>query len=120
MLCLCSHGIYFGDCSRHYVNKRDDLRNPSCSFKAAVDTLPKTTLVGPISSGPAALLIMAFGNLLVLSSMWKLGVTGTYLGDHFGITLKEKIVGFPFNFLEHPMYDGASMIFAGYALWYII
>lgn len=117
MLCLCSNRFCLGHYSRHFVSKVNDCLQPFHRFKAAVDTHPKTNLVGPISSGPVALLIMAIGNVLVLSSMWKLGLTGTYLGDHFGITLKEKIVGFPFNFLEHPMYDGASMIFAGYALW---
>jgi methylene-fatty-acyl-phospholipid synthase len=61
---------------------------------------------------------MAIGNIFVLSSMYALGITGTYLGDHFGILMKAKLTGFPFNFLAHPMYQGASMIFMGYAMWY--
>lgn len=34
-----------------------------------------------------ALMLLAAGSTLVVSSMWKLGVTGTYLGDYFGILM---------------------------------
>ena len=33
----------------------------------------------------AAIPLFLTGNVLVLTSMWALGVTGTYLGDYFGI-----------------------------------
>ncbi|KAJ1508324.1 Phosphatidyl-N-methylethanolamine N-methyltransferase [Coelomomyces lativittatus] len=62
-------------------------------------------------------LMMVLGNILVLSSMWRLGVTGTYLGDYFGIYMEEKVTAFPFNVLENPMYQGSTMNFLGYALW---
>ncbi|KAK6595071.1 methylene-fatty-acyl-phospholipid synthase [Botrytis cinerea] len=39
----------------------------------------------------ASYALLAAGNTLVLSSMWALGVTGTYLGDYFGI-LMDKMV----------------------------
>lgn len=65
--------------------------------------------------GPA---LAVAGNVLVLSSMWRLGVLGTYLGDHFGILMKGGPVrGFPFSAVEHPMYRGATMVFMGYALY---
>jgi phosphatidylethanolamine N-methyltransferase len=35
--------------------------------------------------------------------MWALGVTGTYLGDYFGILMDEMVVGFPFNVTDAPM-----------------
>ncbi|ODQ64543.1 phospholipid methyltransferase [Nadsonia fulvescens var. elongata DSM 6958] len=62
-------------------------------------------------------LLFASGNILVLSSMWALGVTGTYLGDYFGILMKERVSGFPFNICDNPMYTGSTMSFAAYAFW---
>ena len=50
--------------------------------------------------------------------MWALGVTGTYLGDYFGILMKERVTGFPFNFFDNPMYDGSTLCFFGTALYY--
>ncbi|KAI9146317.1 phospholipid methyltransferase-domain-containing protein [Paraphysoderma sedebokerense] len=63
----------------------------------------------------AALVIS--GNVFVLSSMWRLGITGTYLGDYFGILMKERVTSFPFNVMENPMYNGSTMVFLGTALW---
>ncbi|KIV88248.1 hypothetical protein, variant [Exophiala mesophila] len=57
------------------------------------------------------------GNVLVLSSMWALGVTGTYLGDYFGILMDEKVEGFPFNVTGAPMYWGSTLSFLGTALY---
>jgi len=39
------------------------------------------------------------------------------LGDYFGILMKKRVVGFPFNVADNPMYYGSSMVFAGTALW---
>ena len=62
-------------------------------------------------------ILVAAGNVLVLSSMWALGVTGTYLGDYFGILMDEKVEGFPFNVTGSPMYWGSTASFLGVALW---
>jgi phosphatidylethanolamine/phosphatidyl-N-methylethanolamine N-methyltransferase len=59
--------------------------------------------------------LIAAGNVLVLSSMWALGVTGTYLGDYFGILMDEKVEGFPFNLTGAPMYWGSTCSFLGVA-----
>ena len=59
--------------------------------------------------------LIAAGNVLVLSSMWALGVTGTYLGDYFGILMDEKVEGFPFNVTGAPMYWGSTCSFLGWA-----
>lgn len=50
--------------------------------------------------------------------MWALGITGTYLGDYFGILMEEMVTGFPFNVTGSPMYWGSTMSFAGTALWF--
>lgn len=59
-----------------------------------------------------------FGNVLVLTSMYALGVTGTYLGDYFGILMEDRVTGFPFNINENPMYNGSTLCFFGTALYY--
>jgi phosphatidylethanolamine/phosphatidyl-N-methylethanolamine N-methyltransferase len=58
------------------------------------------------------------GNVLVLTSMYALGITGTYLGDYFGILMDAKVEGFPFNVTGSPMYWGSTLSFLGTALYY--
>ena len=58
------------------------------------------------------------GNTLVLSSMWALGITGTYLGDYFGILMDHVVTSFPFNVCSAPMYYGSTMSFLGIAILY--
>lgn len=65
-----------------------------------------------------AVATFAIGNVFVLSSMWALGVTGTYLGDYFGILMKDRVTSFPFNVNNNPMYNGSTLCFLGTALWY--
>lgn len=60
--------------------------------------------------------LLAFGNLLVISSTYRLGITGTFLGDYFGILLDEMVTGFPFNVTGSPMYTGSTLSFLGTAL----
>ncbi|KAI4107984.1 MAG: hypothetical protein L6R37_001266 [Teloschistes peruensis] len=62
--------------------------------------------------------LLALGNILVLSSTWALGITGTYLGDYFGILMDEPVTRFPFNITGAPMYYGSTMSFVGTALLY--
>lgn len=60
----------------------------------------------------------ALGNIFVLTSMWALGVTGTYLGDYFGILMDHRVTGFPFNVLDNPMYVGSTLSFLGTSLYF--
>ncbi|KAJ3021461.1 Phosphatidyl-N-methylethanolamine N-methyltransferase [Thoreauomyces humboldtii] len=86
-------------------------------FTVAMDHQPKTYLLDHSfvrMYGAASLVV---GNVLVLSSMFKLGITGTYLGDYFGILMEKRVTGFPFNMLENPMYFGSTLCFFGSALW---
>lgn len=59
-----------------------------------------------------------YGNVLVILLMYVLGVTGTYLGDYFGILMEERVTGFPFNVCDNPMYVGSTLCFLGSGLWY--
>ncbi|ODQ62893.1 hypothetical protein WICANDRAFT_103610 [Wickerhamomyces anomalus NRRL Y-366-8] len=63
-------------------------------------------------------LFFGLGNLFVLTSMYALGITGTYLGDYFGILMDERVTGFPFNVLDNPMYVGSTLSFLGTALYF--
>ncbi|KUI69194.1 Phosphatidyl-N-methylethanolamine N-methyltransferase [Cytospora mali] len=62
--------------------------------------------------------LIAAGNTLVISSTWALGITGTFLGDYFGILMDHMVTGFPFNICDAPMYYGSTMSFLGTALLY--
>ncbi|KAL3459941.1 phospholipid methyltransferase-domain-containing protein [Aspergillus heterothallicus] len=61
--------------------------------------------------------LFVVGSVLVLSSMYALGVTGTYLGDYFGILMDAPVTGFPFNVTGSPMYWGSTLNFLGVALY---
>jgi phosphatidylethanolamine N-methyltransferase len=62
-------------------------------------------------------LLFVTGNTLVLSSMWALGITGTYLGDYFGILMDARVTGFPFNVCPWPMYLGSWFCFVAVAIY---
>uniref|UniRef100_A0A0W0ETD3 Phosphatidyl-N-methylethanolamine N-methyltransferase n=1 Tax=Moniliophthora roreri TaxID=221103 RepID=A0A0W0ETD3_MONRR len=62
--------------------------------------------------------LVGLGQLFVLTSTWALGITGTFLGDYFGILMDHRVEGFPFNILRDPMYVGSTMTFVGGALLY--
>jgi hypothetical protein len=83
-------------------------------YKAALDEQP---LYPPLHQPAIGVILFALGNVLVLSSMWALGVTGTYLGDYFGILMDHKVEGFPFNVTGAPMYWGSTLSFLGTALY---
>lgn len=61
----------------------------SCSFENALRHQPKS-FPDHESVKPIAAAIFVVGQILVLSSTWALGVTGTYLGDYCGI-LQDKM-----------------------------
>lgn len=72
----------------------------------------------PFLSPTTAYILLAVGNTLVLSSYYALGITGTFLGDYFGILMEEKVTGFPFNVTDAPMYWGSTCSFLGSAFLY--
>ncbi|GMG29200.1 unnamed protein product [Ambrosiozyma monospora] len=63
-------------------------------------------------------LSFGIGSVFVATSMYSLGIVGTYLGDHFGFLMKERITSFPFSVLNNPMYVGSTMCFLGTGLFY--
>lgn len=63
------------------------------------------------------IIMFAIGQIFVLTSTYALGITGTFLGDYFGILMNHRVEGFPFNVLSDPMYVGSTLCFAATALW---
>lgn len=61
--------------------------------------------------------LILIGQIFVLSSFYQLGITGTFLGDYCGILMQYRVITFPFNVLNDPMYDGATLSFLGYSLY---
>ena len=87
-------------------------------FTAALADQPSHALLTQPFIPPIAVALFTTGTTLVLTSMWALGITGTYLGDYFGILMDEMVTGFPFNVTGSPMYDGSTLNFIATALWY--
>ncbi|CAM1501912.1 Fc.00g038960.m01.CDS01 [Cosmosporella sp. VM-42] len=87
-------------------------------YKQAIYEQPTApTLLNPYFQA-AAYVLFGFGNILVLTSTVALGITGTFLGDYFGILKDEMVTGFPFNFTSAPMYLGSTLSFIGTALFF--
>lgn len=81
------------------------------------EALAEQPFYPPLHHPSVGIALLVIGNVLVLTSMWALGVTGTYLGDYFGILMDEKVEGFPFNVTGAPMYWGSTCSFLGTALY---
>lgn len=96
--------------------KKTNPSNPPHSYKSALEAQPPHPLLQTPVSNYTAYALLAAGNTLVLTSMYALGVTGTYLGDYFGILMDAPVTSFPFNVTGSPMYWGSTMSFLGTAL----
>ncbi|KAJ7044902.1 phospholipid methyltransferase-domain-containing protein [Mycena alexandri] len=89
----------------------------SLYHRALLDQPQHAILPAPLSTFVPAVLFLV-GQVFVVTSTWALGVTGTFLGDYFGILMDHRVEGFPFNVLRDPMYVGSTMSFAATALWF--
>lgn len=94
------------------------LFNKSRRYERALRAQPSHPLLQTASSNYIGYALIVSGNVLVLSSMWALGLTGTYLGDYFGILMDHRVTSFPFNITEAPMYYGSTLSFLGTAILY--
>lgn len=61
-------------------------------------------------------LCIIVGLTFAISSMIRLGVTGTYLGDYFGMLKSSRVTAFPYNVVNNPMYVGSTIAFLGLAV----
>ena len=91
-------------------------RHPPRYLKALIEQPHARILPAPLDTLiPVTLFVL--GQTFVVTSTWALGITGTFLGDYFGILMDDRVEGFPFNVLRDPMYVGSTMCFAATALW---
>jgi phosphatidylethanolamine/phosphatidyl-N-methylethanolamine N-methyltransferase len=96
---------------------RDRLYVTAMEHQPKVDFHASLLIVGQIVQLVGGCLV-AFGALLVAGATYRLGVTGTFSGDHFGIFKQGGlIVSFPFNWFKHPMYVGSTLMFLGASFW---
>ncbi|AJV45629.1 Opi3p [Saccharomyces cerevisiae YJM1401] len=86
-------------------------------YESALREQPTCSLITGENWTKLGVALFGLGQVLVLSSMYKLGITGTYLGDYFGILMDERVTGFPFNVSNNPMYQGSTLSFLGIALY---
>jgi len=87
-------------------------------YQRALQDQPRVQLLPEPYDTIIPVALFGLGQIFVITSTWVLGITGTFLGDYFGILMDHKVTGFPFNVLRDPMYVGSTMCFAGTALWY--
>lgn len=86
-------------------------------YHIALSAQPSHPLLTNPLTHLSALPIFITGNILVLTSMYALGITGTYLGDYFGILMDAPVTSFPFNITDAPMYNGSTLSFLATAIW---
>ncbi|RXW13871.1 hypothetical protein EST38_g11981 [Candolleomyces aberdarensis] len=87
-------------------------------YQQALLEQPKQAILPAEYATIVPAVLFGLGQLFVVTSTWQLGVTGTFLGDYFGILMDARVEGFPFNVLRDPMYVGSTMCFIATALWY--
>ena len=60
-------------------------------YQVALLEQPSSTLLQHPFARVLAIVLFLLGSLFVLSSMYMLGITGTFLGDYFGILMDEMV-----------------------------
>ncbi|XP_062999242.1 phosphatidylethanolamine N-methyltransferase isoform X1 [Elgaria multicarinata webbii] len=85
-------------------------------FTEAIKQQPKLKALDCVFVYYASVALMAIGTVFVTSSFLALGFVGTFLGDYFGILKERKVMCFPFNVLDNPMYWGSTTIYLGWSI----
>ncbi|KAJ2003527.1 Phosphatidyl-N-methylethanolamine N-methyltransferase [Coemansia thaxteri] len=86
-------------------------------YSRALAAQPTASVLDNLAVRAVGACLFMSGMGFVASSTYALGITGTFLGDYFGILMDKRVTGFPFNVLDNPMYVGSAMSFLGTALW---
>ncbi|KIJ13279.1 hypothetical protein PAXINDRAFT_170558 [Paxillus involutus ATCC 200175] len=87
-------------------------------YQRALADQPRVPLLPEPYATLVPVIMFALGQIFVVTSTYALGITGTFLGDYFGILMDHRVEGFPFNVLRDPMYVGSTLCFTATALWY--
>jgi len=67
-----------------------------------------STLIGVV--------LLCVGSIFWITALMKLGLRGSYFGDHFGFVFTKKVDSFPFNVLENPQYNGSKLFLLGQSI----
>lgn len=94
--------------SRNFVVIVAVTRQLSIESYLGTDTVNYMKIIGTLA--------IIVGLTLAISSMVRLGVTGTYLGDYFGMLKDSRVTAFPYNVVDNPMYTGSTIAFLGLAI----
>jgi len=92
--------------------------DPHCRYHAALEDQPRLQLLPEKYATTFPVALIGIGQLFVLTSTWALGVTGTFLGDYFGILMDHRVEGyvlslcFPCKFYIDIPIDSPSMFCA--------
>ena len=86
-------------------------------YQRALNDQPRVPMLPEPYATMVPIIMFAMGQTFVLTSTYALGITGTFLGDYFGILMDHRVQGFPFNVLRDPMYVGSTLCFSATALW---
>ena len=62
------------------------------------------------------IIFLCIGSLFWITALLKLGLRGSYFGDHFGFVFNKKVDSFPFNLLENPQYNGSKLFLLGQSI----
>jgi phosphatidylethanolamine/phosphatidyl-N-methylethanolamine N-methyltransferase len=62
-------------------------------YHKALEEQPKVQLLPEQYATVVPVALIAVGQLFVLTSTWALGITGTFLGDYFGILMDHRVEG---------------------------
>ena len=117
--------LQFGNYSGHFVcalvvlTQSINFIDYRCRFTRALEDQPQYALLPSPYATLVPALLFIIGQTFVITSTWALGITGTFLGDYFGILLDDRVEGFPFNVVENPMYIGSTICFVAGALWWV-
>ena len=85
-------------------------------FNAALESQPQFPMSHPVLFILSIFLVGA-GQVLVISSFYKLGFYATFLGDYFGVFVHDApITSFPYSICGDPMYWGSALSYFGLAL----
>ncbi|KIJ13681.1 hypothetical protein PAXINDRAFT_170197 [Paxillus involutus ATCC 200175] len=86
-------------------------------YQRALADQPRVPLLPEPYATLVPVIMFSLGQIFVVTSTYALGITGTFLGDYFGILMDHRVEGFPFNVLRDPMYVGSTLCFTATALW---
>ena len=88
---------------------RTSVMKLSLETQPVMDFEPEVVLTMRIFCCAATIIGMG----LVAFSSLRLGLYGTFLGDYFGILKAAPVTGAPFSWMQHPMYHGSALAYAG-------